>query len=305
MEDLILSDVFGIVILNYRTPNETLQCVQSVQSSFEGYNYKIVIVENGSQDDSFSVLMKNYELDANVKIIVSEQNLGFANGMNLGIKWLQETEKPDFILLLNSDVELIGKNWGTVLHEKYAEYDFAVCGPDIVDLKGNHGNPSKTQLRSFSDIYNIIRNRRWKLFLYKSYLYVFDDYVLQPIRSKIKKFLIANKNNQSSFDSKLQKTNVQLQGSCLIVSKTYFKYYDGLFDKTFLYFEEAILKYFCDTKKLVTLYIPELKLTHKHAVATNKSFTNYRKRRIFAYENRIHSCVVFRDWIEEHKDLEK
>ena len=59
-----------------------------------------------------------------------------------------------------------------------------------------------------------------------------------------------------------------LHGSFLIFSKLYFNYYkEPFYPKTFLYYEEAILKLRCDLKSLIMLYSPEYKVQHLQSVS--------------------------------------
>ncbi|MCF7907027.1 glycosyltransferase family 2 protein [Patescibacteria group bacterium] len=60
---------------------------------------EIVIVDNNSQDDSVPYIQENFP---EATLIISEKNLGFAGGNNLGIKKALEN-KPGYIFMLNQD----------------------------------------------------------------------------------------------------------------------------------------------------------------------------------------------------------
>jgi len=62
-------------------------------------NFEVVVVDNNSQDGSFE-LAKNYFPKAH--FIKSEENLGFAAGNNIGIRFALE-KMADYIFLLNND----------------------------------------------------------------------------------------------------------------------------------------------------------------------------------------------------------
>jgi hypothetical protein len=63
-------------------------------------NYHVVIVDNGSTDDSVGKLTKIE--DGRVQLIRSAKNLGFTGGCNLGFDWALE-HGMDYVWLLNSD----------------------------------------------------------------------------------------------------------------------------------------------------------------------------------------------------------
>jgi GT2 family glycosyltransferase len=88
-----------IVIINWENFKETIECLDSLKKiSYQ--NYRIVIVDNGSKNDSVQILRKNYP---QYTLIQSKKNLGFAGGNNLGIKYALK-QNAQYILLLNNDV---------------------------------------------------------------------------------------------------------------------------------------------------------------------------------------------------------
>lgn len=66
-------------------------------------NYRVVLVDNASTDDSVSWVQTNYP---QVHIIQNAENLGFSRGMNAGLRQIS----ADLVVLLNNDV-LVQPNW--------------------------------------------------------------------------------------------------------------------------------------------------------------------------------------------------
>jgi len=75
-----------------------MECVASVRK-LTYPNIHIVIVDNGSTDDSVAILKQNYP---EVRVIVNATNLGFAAGNNIGIRYAL-SRGADYVLLLNND----------------------------------------------------------------------------------------------------------------------------------------------------------------------------------------------------------
>ncbi|MEL0435759.1 glycosyltransferase family 2 protein [Phycobacter sp. K97] len=102
------------IILNYRTPQMTLQAAEAALSEMEDLPGGLVIVENGSGDGSWEALQEGAArrgwLDGNkVHLIRSEVNGGFGAGMNIGMKaGLPNGGAPGFYYLLNSDAFVEG-----------------------------------------------------------------------------------------------------------------------------------------------------------------------------------------------------
>lgn len=89
-----------IILVNYNGYDDTVECIKSIENS-DYDNYKIILVDNGSKDKN-KILNDNYINNA-ADVLISEENLGFSGGNNLGIKYAQEKYDPEYYLLLNND----------------------------------------------------------------------------------------------------------------------------------------------------------------------------------------------------------
>lgn len=87
-----------IVILNWNGKQDTLECLESVVK-IDYDNYQIVVVDNGSTDDSVIMIKEQYP---EVMLIENNANLGYAEGNNVGIRYAV-SEQTDYLLLLNND----------------------------------------------------------------------------------------------------------------------------------------------------------------------------------------------------------
>ncbi len=88
-----------IIIVNYNGYEDTLMCVRSLQN-INYNNYRIIIVDNGSNDAK--TLRNDVFLNEAAKIIYAEENNGFSAGNNIGISYAQK-HNADYVLLLNND----------------------------------------------------------------------------------------------------------------------------------------------------------------------------------------------------------
>jgi len=287
----------AFVILHYQTIKETNECVQSIIDNIETNDFYIVIVDNGSPNGTGDILENSFALHPNVGVVKNSTNLGFARGHNSGIYYLTEKYDIDFIVLLNNDTKIIGKNWIETIEQKYDLYRFGVLGPDIIlPSCEKHANPMKRRVDNINDLKREI-NRRKRL-LIGNYLYINSTiYALKKIIKSMLKY-------QTKYPPKIERdeTNVQLQGSCFILSKEYFKHYRGLFDKTFLYFEEEILRYLCERDNVKMVYTPDIVLLHKESISTKELLQNIRKKNIFFLKNLLRSCHEFKKLLNNKQD---
>lgn len=90
----------SVVIVNYNTFTLTCQCIESIIQKTQNISYEIILVDNASAECDADLFKQKFP---QITLIKSPENGGFAKGNNLGIA----RAKGEYILLLNSDTELI------------------------------------------------------------------------------------------------------------------------------------------------------------------------------------------------------
>jgi len=90
-----------ISILNWNTPESTARTVQSVLLS-DYDNYKIILLDNNSADNSVSILSN---LFPSIKLIKNTTNLGYAGAHKIAAK-IAMKENYKLLWILNNDVEV-------------------------------------------------------------------------------------------------------------------------------------------------------------------------------------------------------
>lgn len=104
--DLILmpSIKLSIVIVSYNVQDLLKNCLQSIlDCQPPSANYELVVVDNHSVDESVEMVKKEFP---QVKLITSEENLGFGRANNLGAK----KTKGELILFLNPDTKVCSES---------------------------------------------------------------------------------------------------------------------------------------------------------------------------------------------------
>jgi len=134
-----------ICVLNYNNAQDTIVCLESLKK-LNNIKYKVILVDNGSPDDSVDIL-KKYKND-NVHCIFSKKNLGYAAGNNLAIRYAMNQDNMEYCWIINND---------TVVHEdslyylkKYMDANPGVglCGSKLVY------EWDRTRLQGYGGIYN-------------------------------------------------------------------------------------------------------------------------------------------------------
>lgn len=125
------SPLIDCVVLNWRDADRTLRCLQSLLSSLEIRS--VFLVDNESDGELRSRVAQM--ADGRVDLIESPQNLGFAGGVNIGLKAALHAG-ADQVLCINNDAVL---QPGSLKLLSAALTEAPACGlvgPKVTDLRG-------------------------------------------------------------------------------------------------------------------------------------------------------------------------
>ncbi|MBO7198624.1 MAG: glycosyltransferase family 2 protein [Alistipes sp.] len=114
----------SVVILNWNGRRHLERYLPSVVAHTEG-DAEVVVADNGSTDDSLQWLRLNYP---DVRVIRLDRNYGFAGGYN---RALREVDS-EYVLLLNSDVEVTAGWWQPLVEVLDAESDVGAVAPKLL-----------------------------------------------------------------------------------------------------------------------------------------------------------------------------
>ena len=116
----------AIVILNWNGRQMLEQYLPSVLN-YSKDEATVYVADNASTDDSLAFLQQHYP---EVKLVVLDQNWGFAEGYNRALAQIQ----AEYYLLLNSDIE-VTHHWLTPMIEYLdAHADVAACQPKLLSI---------------------------------------------------------------------------------------------------------------------------------------------------------------------------
>jgi GT2 family glycosyltransferase len=114
----------AVVILNWNGKSFLEKFLPSVLSGTYT-NYKVVVSDNASSDDSVSFLKTHFP---QVEIINNPTNEGFAKGYNTALQHV----KTDYYVLLNSDVEVTPGWIEPVIELMESDKEIAACQPKLL-----------------------------------------------------------------------------------------------------------------------------------------------------------------------------
>jgi GT2 family glycosyltransferase len=92
----------AIIIVNWNGKKYLKDCFNSLREQTKK-DFKVIFVDNGSQDGSADFVRKNYP-ETEIKEI--SRNMGFAAGYNLGMRIAMKDDNIENIIVLNNDTKL-------------------------------------------------------------------------------------------------------------------------------------------------------------------------------------------------------
>jgi len=116
----------GVVVLNWNRRDDTLACLGSL-ARLDYPAFEVVVVDNGSADGSAQAIRERFP---DVLLIENGENLGYAGGNNVGLRYALK-RGLDYVLLLNNDTEVAPDLLRLLVGAAEADPAVGVAGPTI------------------------------------------------------------------------------------------------------------------------------------------------------------------------------
>ncbi|MFL0249129.1 glycosyltransferase family 2 protein [Clostridium neuense] len=248
-----------IIIVNYNGYKDTIDCVNSLRK-IKYDNYKIVIIDNDSTNDSVKKL-KFYLEDCT--ILSMKSNLGFAGGNNFGINYALKNN-AEFVLLLNNDTIVKDDFLNNMILTFIKETNAGIVGCKIM--------------------YHKEKNRIWygggKI----------DWFKFIGIHFGMKEF----DNGQCDFEKEID----FMTGCCMLIKKDVFKKVGMLPEEYFMYFEDLDFCVRVKDFGYKILYNPKSVIYHKVGLSSGGEESQFsvewgtRNRIVFMnkYKKKVKNC---------------
>ena len=275
------------VILHYMALEETIQCVESILNNIEG-DKKVIVVDNCSPNNTGADLEKRYAGSGNVDVLQTGKNLGFAKGNNFGYGYAVQNYDPDFVVVMNNDMEIRQQDFISRMEKSWEEHRFAVMGPDIYSTKKKyHQNPQTRKMPTRKDLESSCRNLELKDKLSFLIALKWKIYALMGRKPA------EEKRAENYVDHVVE--DPLLHGSCYIFSRDFTVRHpqECFYPETFMYLEAEILCYQCRRDGEKMIYDPGLKVDHHEDVATDLEYHKQSRKSIFTITCMLQSTRAF------------
>lgn len=251
----------NITIVNYRTPQLTIDCLSSLVSELEKDRDTVVVVDNASEDGSIERIRNAINTEgwnSWASLIPSEYNGGFAFGNNVAIRSvLQNNPAAKYFLLLNPDTVV---RLGAVTQL----FDFMEQNPTVGIAGSRLENPDGSPQRSAFRFHTILST-------------IDSGLRLGIVTSLLSKWVVAPPVPEEACQTDW------VAGASMIVRREVFEQI-GLMDESyFLYYEEVD---FCLQAKRAgwdCWYVPESRVVHLVGQSSGIDSSKVKKKRLPKY----------------------
>lgn len=114
-----------VIIVSYNTRELLRNCLRSLFDASPAGGMRVVVIDNASADGSVEMVQSDFP---QVQVIANRTNVGYAVAINQALRGLD----TEFVLILNSDIEIIPGALDNLLEVMVQHPQAALIGPQLV-----------------------------------------------------------------------------------------------------------------------------------------------------------------------------
>jgi len=214
---------------------------------------RILVVENGSGDDSgerLRVVVRQWE---NVELLESEVNRGYFGAANWALQQnLLGKSMPEWVIVCNNDITFEDRRFLVRLFQRDPKISQVIAPAIIAQQTGADCNPF---LRERPSHFQLLRYQFWQS---NYYLMWFKQWLSPYVRTVRHRMSLRRVNSKLAGPSAVYAPH----GAFLIFSRAYFEVGGYIDDGFFLYAEEFSVAEICRNLNLRVVHDPELRVLH-------------------------------------------
>jgi N-acetylglucosaminyl-diphospho-decaprenol L-rhamnosyltransferase len=230
----------AIVVLNYRTPDLTVDCLHSLVDEVQKVSgTHVTVVDNASEDgsvDKIEAAIHTEGWESWVSFMPLSHNGGYAFGNNSAIRSILATSNPPYILLLNPDTVVRPGAISALVEFMDQHPEVGIAGSRLEDMDGT---PQRSAFR-FPSVFSEL-NEGLRLGIVSKLL---SRWVIAPPVSEV--------NCQTDW----------VAGASMIVRREVFESVGLMDEKYFLYFEEVDFCLAANRGGWPCWYVPASRVVH-------------------------------------------
>jgi len=241
--------MIGIVIVSYKSDDLTVKFVRE-QLPRISLPYQTVVVDNGASAEEAAALQEQIP----EAVVLPAENRGFAAGNNIGVRYLLERGKPDYLLFTNNDITLVSDRVVETLAEVLkVRPEAGIVGPEVIGPDGRRQGPEPYR-------------GMWTRFFWM--------YVCTPFMSREAK---RKRFGLDDAETAVEGPYDKLIGAFFLADTDAFLRADMFDEGTFLYAEENILSDRLAAVGKTCWFCPSVRVDHAQGQTIGKSYDDRRQ----------------------------
>jgi len=240
----------SIIIVSWNVSNLLKKCINSIYKRTQGISFEVFVIDNASADNTVQIIRKNF---SQVKLIINQENKGFAGANNQGIKGAE----GDYVLLLNPDTELKEDSFTKMVKFMKDNPKCGIAGCHLLNPDGSHQDSV----------------RRFPKFLDQALILLKLHHIF-PQFAPFQHYLCKD------FDYKQEQQVDQVMGAFFMIRRKVIEQIGLLDEKFFIWFEEVD---YCQRAKAAgwqVIYTPLTSIIH-HFGQSFKQVMTIKKQKIW------------------------
>jgi GT2 family glycosyltransferase len=231
MEDCSAAPV-DIVIVNYRSYDELIRCLASLEPNRAEFG-TLIVVDHESDLHATSHVTRRFPW---IHLVERSTNEGFATGVNVGVR----LTRTAFVLLINPDCVLRAGAISALLQAARARPQVGIIGPRIFNADGT----VQGSARRFPSLTTGIAGRS---------SWLTRRFPNNPL----------SRHNLPALDHPSEPLEVDwVSGACMLIRREVFQDVNGMDERFFLYWEDADFCFRAAQRGWRTLYLPAASVEH-------------------------------------------
>ena len=239
----------AVVVVSWNTRELLAACLDSLAQDVESGLAEVIVVDNASTDGSAAMVAERYSW---AKLIAREENLGFGRAVNLGAL---SAPKAEWIAAANADIVLAPGALHTLVDAGGADPEAGALAPQLLYPDGEpqhsvHPFPTARLMLSFN-LGRQNRDPQW-----------------------------GNRNCLETFwDPRTAREVPWAVGAFILIRRPAWEAVQGFDEQRFMYAEDLDLGWRLRQHGWSTRYVPEARVQHVEAAATEQAYGEARTAR--------------------------
>jgi GT2 family glycosyltransferase len=120
----------SVIILTWNSQQVVDACLSSLAGGLSSYPFEVIVVDNGSHDQTLTILRERYPW---VRVLCNEVNRGVAPARNQGI----QLASGEYLILLDDDTVVQPGALDRLIAYMESAHEVGLCGPQLRTFEGH------------------------------------------------------------------------------------------------------------------------------------------------------------------------